>query len=45
MGLKGSNTLVIPSNSVGCGFGAVGVLHGYYPTGIAAVFAFLLTYC
>jgi hypothetical protein len=30
---------------IGCGFGAVGILRGYYPTGIAAVFALLLTYC
>jgi hypothetical protein len=32
-------------NMLFCGFGAVGVLPGYYPTGIAAVLALLLTYC
>jgi len=33
------------SNTLICGVGAVGFLPGYYPTGIAAVLALLLTYC
>ena len=32
-------------STASCGFGTVGVRLDYYPTGIAAAFAFLLTYC